>query len=91
MNLNSKISRNAGDNALATMVRQIGAFHGQVEKEDRCCRADMQAAFAVFREDKEPAKLCEEFDLHAKIGQLTLESDFLVCALTKTGLLGARC
>jgi len=28
--------------------------------------------------------------LHAKIGELTLENDFLEKALTKTGLLGAR-
>ncbi len=28
--------------------------------------------------------------LHAKIGQLTLENDFLVSALTKAGLLSAR-
>ena len=28
--------------------------------------------------------------LHAKIGELALENDFLEAALTKTGLLGAR-
>jgi len=28
--------------------------------------------------------------LHAQIGQLTLENDFLESALTKTGLLGTR-
>jgi transposase len=28
--------------------------------------------------------------LHAKIGELTLENDFLECALTKAGLLSAK-
>jgi transposase len=49
-----------------------------------------QVAFAALREDKTMTQLCQEFGLHAKIGQLTLESDFLERALTKAGLQSAR-
>ena len=48
-----------------------------------------ESAADIF--DKFPAKL--EVDLkalHAKIGQLTLENDFLEGALTKVGLLSAK-
>ena len=38
----------------------------------------------------EPPKAVDLQPLHAKIGQLTLENDFLERALTKAGLLSAR-
>jgi hypothetical protein len=43
-NLNSEISGNSGDNALTTMVRQTGVFHGQAEEEGRRCQTCTQAA-----------------------------------------------
>ncbi len=49
----------------------------------------VENASGIF--DKSPKK--PEFDLktlHAKIGQLTLENDFLESALTKVGLLSAK-
>ena len=49
-----------------------------------------QVALAALREDKTMAQLCQEFDLHANVGQLTLEYDFLERALTKAGLMSAR-
>ena len=71
-----KLKKKAG---VAKRVRRqhTGAFKAQV-------------ALAALREDKTMAQLCQEFDLHAKIGQLTLENDFLERALTKAGLLSAR-
>jgi transposase len=36
------------------------------------------------------AKLQQQFDVHAKLGELTLESDFLEGALTKAGLLSEK-
>ncbi len=61
-----------------------------------------QVALAALKEDKTLAQLAEQFDLHAnqivewkkplhaKIGQLTLENDFLETALTKAGLMSAK-
>ena len=37
-----------------------------------------------------PVKVVDLVPLHAKIGQLTLENDFLESALTKAGLLSAN-
>jgi transposase len=47
----------------------------------------------VFQRDGKPAAAEPRVDiktLHAKIGELTLENDFLGAALTKAGLLGAN-
>ena len=52
----------------------------------------LEGAAGVFGEAK-PATaeaLLDVKTLHAKIGQLTLENDFLEGALTKAGLLSAR-
>ena len=59
-------------------------------RRQHTCAFKAQVALAALREDKKMAQLCQEFDLHAKIGQLTLENDFLKCALTKAGLMSAR-
>jgi len=51
----------------------------------------LQGAAGVFEDGR--AKVEQKVDLdrlHAKIGQLTLENDFLETALTKVGLLSAR-
>jgi transposase len=51
----------------------------------------LKGAVNVFDDGKPTAE--EKVDinrLHAKIGQLTLENDFLESALTKAGLLSAR-
>ncbi len=52
------------------------------------CKA--QVALAALRQDKTMAELCQRFELHAKIGQLTLEKDVLEHALTKAGWLSAK-
>ena len=59
------------------LLRQIGVFHGQAEEEGRRCQTCTQAALVALREDKTMAQLCQEFDLHANDGQLTLENNFL--------------
>ncbi len=51
----------------------------------------LDGATGVFGEAKtEPAAAVDLKALHAKIGELTLENDFLEGALTKAGLLSAR-
>jgi transposase len=51
----------------------------------------LQGAAGVFDDGKSKGEEKVDLDrLHAKIGQLTLENDFLETALSKAGLLSAR-
>ena len=51
----------------------------------------LERAAGVFGAAAEPAQPGVDLKaLHAKIGQLTLENDFLEGALTKAGLLSAK-
>ena len=51
----------------------------------------LQGAAGVFEDGCAKGEQKVDLDrLHAKIGQLTLENDFLETALTKAGLLSAR-
>ena len=52
----------------------------------------LEGAAGVFGQDKnEPKEAAVDLKgLHAKIGELTLENDFLSGALTKAGLLSAK-
>lgn len=53
-----------------------------------------KVALAAVRGEKTIVELAQQFDvvktLHAKIGELTLENDFLSGALGKAGLLSAK-
>jgi transposase len=61
---------------------QITAWKAQLECSRRTCSAGSGAAPA--------APVADIKALHAKIGELTLENDFLEGALTKAGLLSAK-
>ena len=52
----------------------------------------LEGAAGVFGQEKtEPKEAAVDLKgLHAKIGELTLENDFLFGALTKAGLLSAK-
>ncbi len=52
----------------------------------------LEGAAGVFGQDKSEAAVpsVDLKSLHAKIGELTLENDFLEGALTKAGLLSAK-
>ncbi len=53
----------------------------------------IEAAAGIFgfrSSDKEAAPTADLKSLHAKIGELTVENDFLAGALGKAGLLGAK-
>ena len=78
-----------GDRTLAELAQlfdvhpnQITQWKGQL----------LEGAANVFGQDKGEAKEAgvDLKALHAKIGELTLENDFLEGALTKAGLLSAK-
>ena len=76
----------AGDKKLAELAQQYEVHPNQIPTWKRQLS---ESASALF--DKSPMK--PEVDLktlHAKIGQLTLENDFLEGALTRVGLLSAK-
>ena len=49
-----------------------------------------KVALAALKGEKTLAELADVKTLHAKIGELTLENDFLAGALTKAGMLSAK-
>ena len=59
---------------------QIGQWRAQL----------LQGAAAVFAEGRAAEATVDVKTLHAKIGELTLENDFLERALTKAGWLSAK-
>ena len=76
-----------GDKTLAELSKQFDVHQNQITDWKNQLVANAAEAFGGASKE-EP-----EFDvkeLHAKIGQLTLENDFLEGALSKAGLLNAK-
>lgn len=76
-----------GDKTLAELAQQYDIHPNQItdwksQLQERAAQAFGETGTAAPEPDLKT--------LHAKIGQLTLENDFLESALTKAGLLSAK-
>ena len=75
-----------GDKTLTELAEQFSVHPTQITEWKQQLLA---RAADVFGGTKPPAEAPDLKTLHAKIGQLTLENDFLEGALTKAGWLSA--
>ena len=77
------------DKTLAQLCAEFQVHSTQITEWKRLLVERAASAFAGGAgADRQPA--VDVVPLHAKIGELTLENDFLERALTKAGLLSAR-
>lgn len=76
-----------GDKTLAELSQQFDIHPNQITQWKRKLSEQAADVFASGKTTEPPVDLKT---LHAKIGQLTLENDFLEGALTKAGLLSVK-
>jgi transposase-like protein len=76
-----------GDKTLAELAQQFDVHPNQITDWKSQL---MERSSQVFGDSTAQAAEPDLTKLHAKIGQLTLENDFLESALTKAGLLSAK-
>ena len=83
----AKVAAVAEEKTLAELTQQFEVHPNQITNWKR--QLSKRAA-SVFDAEASSEPKVDLKALHAKIGQLTLENDFLESALTKVGLLSAK-
>lgn len=78
-----------GDKTLAELAQEFDVHANQIVEWKQQMVDRAAEVFGGGSASKQPAQPDIKV-LHAKIGQLTLENDFLEGALTKAGMLSAR-
>ncbi len=76
-----------GEKTLLELAQQFDVHANQITQWKSQL---LEGASGVFGSEPKPEAAVDLKTLHAKIGQLTLENDFLEGALTKAGLLSAK-
>ena len=79
-----------GDRTVAQLAEQHGVHPSQITAWKEQLQASAANVFGPGGGSAPAAPPVDVKALHAKIGELTLENDFLEGALTKAGLLSAR-
>ncbi len=82
--------RHPGDRTVAQLAEQHGVHPSQITAWKEQLQASAANVFGPGGGSAPAAPAVDVKQLHAKIGELTLENDFLEGALTKAGLLSAR-
>lgn len=77
----------AGEKTLAELSQQFEVHPSQITDWKRQLN---ERASEIFGKNSESSPPVDVKAMHAKIGQLTLENDFLESALNKAGLLSAK-
>lgn len=79
-----------GDRTLSQLAEQFDVHPNQVTSWKAQLEGGAADVFGPGRGDGTAPPAVDVKSLHAKIGELTLENDFLEGALTKAGLLSAK-
>ena len=79
-----------GDRTVAQLAEQHGVHPSQITAWKEQLQASAANVFGPGGSSTSAAPPVDVKALHAKIGELTLENDFLEGALTKAGLLSAK-
>ena len=84
------VSAIKGERTLAELAHLYDVHPNQITSWKAQLLEGAAGVFGAGSSDKTTAALVDVKTLHAKIGELTLEVDFLAAALGKVGLLSAK-